>query len=154
MPYRAAEAARLFQVGKAPEVWVSRPENSAADLQKFGIRFVGEEEYNREILIYLGVPESSVHIFPDPIVNTEQEVNENHPGNAKAGKTKVTAESGHRPHRLRGPVRRRPLVAQHTRHVFRSPGNDGLGKRMDRTSRAAQLAMTASGIRRACLAQI
>ena len=29
---------------------------------------------------------------------------------------------------------------------FRSPGNHGLGKRLDRTSRAAQLAMTASGI--------
>ena len=76
MPYRAAEAARLFQMGKAPEVWVSRPENSAADLQKFGIRFVGEEEYDREILIHQGVPESSVHVFPDPIVNTEQEVTE------------------------------------------------------------------------------
>jgi hypothetical protein len=47
---------------------------------------------------------------------------------------------------LRGPVRRRPLVAQHTGHVFRSPGNDGLAERMDRTSRAAQLEMTASAI--------
>ena len=40
---------------------------SAADLQKFGIRFVGEQEYSREVLIYPGVPESSVHLFPDPI---------------------------------------------------------------------------------------
>jgi hypothetical protein len=47
---------------------------------------------------------------------------------------------------LRGPVRRRPLVAQHTRHVFRSPGNDGPAERMDRTSCAAQLELTASGI--------
>jgi hypothetical protein len=76
MPYRAAEAARLFQMGKAPEVWVSRPPNPAADLQKFAIRFVGEEEYSREVLIYLEVPESSVHLFPDPSVNTEQELNE------------------------------------------------------------------------------
>ena len=43
MPYPAAEAARLFQMGKAPEVWVNRPGNRAADLQKFGIHFVGEE---------------------------------------------------------------------------------------------------------------
>ena len=47
---------------------------------------------------------------------------------------------------LRGPVRRRPLVAQHTRHVFRSPGNDGPAERMDRTSRAAPREMTDSGI--------
>ena len=76
MPYRAEEAARLFQMGKAPEVWVSRPENPAADLQKFGIRFVGEEEYDCEILIHEGVSEAVVHILPDPIVNTEQEVEE------------------------------------------------------------------------------
>jgi hypothetical protein len=76
MPYRAEEAGRLFQMGKAPEVWVSRPENPAADLQKFGIRFVGEEEYDCEILIHEGVSEAVVHILPDPIVNTEQEVEE------------------------------------------------------------------------------
>jgi uncharacterized SAM-binding protein YcdF (DUF218 family) len=76
MPFRAEEAGRLFKMGKAPEVWVSRPENPAADLQKFGIQFVGEEEYSREVLIHQGVPESSIHIFPDPIVNTEQEVDE------------------------------------------------------------------------------
>ena len=58
MPFRAAEAARLFQMGKAPVVWVSRPENSAAELQKFGIRFV--KRNTAAVLIYLGVPESSV----------------------------------------------------------------------------------------------
>ena len=62
--------------------------NPAAALQKFGIQFVGEEEYNREILIHQGVPESSVHIFPDPIVNTEQEVNEIVREMRRAGKKK------------------------------------------------------------------
>ena len=76
MPYRAEEAARLFQMREAPEVWVSRPVNPAGQLQKFGVQFIGEEEYDREILIHEGVPESSVHIFPEPIANTEQEVNE------------------------------------------------------------------------------
>jgi uncharacterized SAM-binding protein YcdF (DUF218 family) len=76
MPYRAEEAARLFHLGEAPEVWISRPNNPAADLQEFGIHFIGEEEYNREILIRQGVPETSVHLFPQSIVNTEQEVEE------------------------------------------------------------------------------
>ena len=53
---------------------MSRPENPAADLQKFGIQFVGAEEYSREVLIHQGVPESSIHILSDPIANTEQEV--------------------------------------------------------------------------------
>ena len=89
MPYRAEEAARLFNMGKAPEIWVSRPEGPVAELQKFGIQFVGEEEYNREILVRLVVPESSVHIFPDPIVNTEQEVNEIAREMRRTGKAKV-----------------------------------------------------------------
>jgi uncharacterized SAM-binding protein YcdF (DUF218 family) len=89
MPYRAEEAGRLFKMGKAPEVWVSRPENPAAELQKFGIQFVGEEEYGRDVLVRQGVPEPSVHIFPDPIVNTEQEVSEIARELRKAGKTKV-----------------------------------------------------------------
>ena len=131
MPCRAEEAGKLFKMGKAPEVWVSRPENPAAALQKFGIQFVGEEEYNREILIHQGVPESSVHIFPDPIVNTEQEVNEIVREMRRAGKKKShhcdiaaahaagqnTVEeacgkgvSVHRPRCFRGPVRRRSLV--------------------------------------------
>jgi hypothetical protein len=76
-------------MGKAPEVWVSRPPDPAADLQRFGIRFVGEEAYSREVLIYLGVPESSVHLFPDPTVNTEEEVNEITREMHRLGKTKV-----------------------------------------------------------------
>jgi hypothetical protein len=60
----------------APEVWVSRPESPASNLEKLGIHFVGEEEYDCEILIHEGVSEAVVHILPDPIVNTEQEVEE------------------------------------------------------------------------------
>jgi len=40
----------FFAMGYAHEVWVSRPENPASKLENLGIRFVGEEEYNREIL--------------------------------------------------------------------------------------------------------
>ena len=58
-------------------------------MQKFGIRFVGEEEYDCEILIHEGVSEAVVHILPDPIVNTEQEVEEVAPEMRRAGKTKV-----------------------------------------------------------------
>jgi len=76
MPYRAEEAAKLFAMGDAPEVWVTRPESPASELQKMGIHFIGEEDYNRNVLVNKGVPEASIHILPDPIVNTEQEVEE------------------------------------------------------------------------------
>src|ERR1700704_5910 len=58
VPYRAEEAGNLFGMGKAPEVWVSLPESPAAVFQKFGIQFVGEEQYDRDVLLYKGVPES------------------------------------------------------------------------------------------------
>ena len=76
MPSRAEEAARLFRGKYAPEVWVSRPTSPAASLAALGISYAGEETYNREILVRLGVPANCIHIFPEPIVDTEQEVRE------------------------------------------------------------------------------
>lgn len=76
MPYRANGAANLFKSGYAPEVWVSRPEGPQQDLAALGIHFVGEEEYNREILMRQGVPEAAITILPDIIINTQQEVRE------------------------------------------------------------------------------
>jgi len=87
--YRAEEAAEVFDKGDARQVWVSRPESPAIELQKMGIRFVGEEEYNRQVLINKGVPDISIHILPDPIVNTEQEVEEIAREMKRAGITRV-----------------------------------------------------------------
>ncbi len=76
MPFRAEEAARVFLMGYAPEVWVSRPEGASASLETFGISYLGEESYNRDILVHLGVPASAIKIFPEAIVNTEEEIEE------------------------------------------------------------------------------
>ena len=76
MPTRAERAATIYRMGSAPEVWVSRPESPGDDLANVGVHYIGEEEYNREILIHEGVPESAIHIFPDPVIDTEQEVQE------------------------------------------------------------------------------
>ena len=74
MPARAEQAAELFRSGYAHEVWVSRPESPAAELESMGIHYLGEEDFNRAVLIHQGVPEVDVSIFPQPIVNTEQEI--------------------------------------------------------------------------------
>ena len=74
MPLRAEEAARIFRLGYAREVWVTRPVSAAAELAGMGIRYTGDEDYNRDALIRLGVPEASVRILPGTIANTEQEI--------------------------------------------------------------------------------
>lgn len=76
MPARAEEAGRVFQMGYAPEVWVSRPDSPAGELENLGIPFTGEESYNRDVLIHEGVPSAAVRIFPQPIANTQDEVEE------------------------------------------------------------------------------
>jgi uncharacterized SAM-binding protein YcdF (DUF218 family) len=76
MPYRAEEAARIFQMGYAREVWITRPDSPAEELNAMGIRFLGEEDYSREVLMHAGVPDAAVHILPNAIVNTEQEMDE------------------------------------------------------------------------------
>jgi uncharacterized SAM-binding protein YcdF (DUF218 family) len=76
MPARAERAATVYRMGYAPEVWVSRPGNGAADLAELGVHYIGEEEYDRQVLIHEGVPASAIHIFPDAVIDTEQEVQE------------------------------------------------------------------------------
>jgi uncharacterized SAM-binding protein YcdF (DUF218 family) len=89
MPQRASEAGTVYANGFAPEVWLSRPDNPSDKLDKLGIRFVGEEEYNRQILIHAGVPENAIHILPGYVVNTEQELQEAAGELRREGKTSV-----------------------------------------------------------------
>jgi uncharacterized SAM-binding protein YcdF (DUF218 family) len=76
MPYRAEEAARIFKMGYAREVWISRPESPVDELNSMGIRFLGEEDYSREVLVHASVPDAAIHTFPNAIIDTEQEVEE------------------------------------------------------------------------------
>jgi uncharacterized SAM-binding protein YcdF (DUF218 family) len=89
MPHRAEEGGRVYAMGYAPEVWLSRPDSPEDDLAKLGIHFVGEEDYNRQILVHAGVPETAIHVLPDKVVNTEKEVEELARELRRAGKTSV-----------------------------------------------------------------
>jgi uncharacterized SAM-binding protein YcdF (DUF218 family) len=89
MPARAEEAGRIFNLGFAHEVWVSRPVSPAEELEDMGIHYLGEEDFYRAVLIHEGVPESDVSIFPQPIVNTEQEIEEISAQMRREGKTSV-----------------------------------------------------------------
>src|ERR1019366_4828614 len=61
LPARAEEAGKVFKMGYASEVWVSRPVSPVDELQRLGVRYVGEEEYSREVLIHEGVPDAAIH---------------------------------------------------------------------------------------------
>lgn len=76
LPYRAEEAASVYRGGYAPQVWLTYPASPADRLARLGISFIGEEQYDREVLVHSGVDAAAVHILPDEIVDTEQELRE------------------------------------------------------------------------------
>jgi uncharacterized SAM-binding protein YcdF (DUF218 family) len=74
MPIRAIEAAKLYRQGYAPEVWLTHSSEPRETLQRIGIPFQGEEDYNKYILIHEGVPAAAIHVLEPPIVNTADEI--------------------------------------------------------------------------------
>jgi uncharacterized SAM-binding protein YcdF (DUF218 family) len=74
MPDRALEAARIYKKGYAPEIWLTHSVEPGETLQKLSVRFIGEEEYDREILLHEGVSASAVRVLDPPIVNTADEM--------------------------------------------------------------------------------
>jgi uncharacterized SAM-binding protein YcdF (DUF218 family) len=74
MPSRALEAARLYNQGYAPQIWLSYSVEPGATLEKFSVPYAGEEFYDRLLLLHQGVPESAIHILAPPIVNTADEM--------------------------------------------------------------------------------
>jgi len=74
MPDRALEAARLYNQGYAPQVWLSYSVEPSATLQKYDVPYAGEETYDRLLLVHQGVPESAIRILDPPIMNTADEM--------------------------------------------------------------------------------
>jgi len=89
MPYRAEEAANVFRMGYAPEVWLTRAESPASELEQMGIHYVSDEEYDRAVLIHKGVPDQAIRVLPETIVDTLQEVDEIAREMRRDGKTSV-----------------------------------------------------------------
>jgi uncharacterized SAM-binding protein YcdF (DUF218 family) len=76
MPYRAMEAARLYNEKAAPQVWVTQPVGPAEQLAEMHIPFVGEDFYSQRVLMARNVPALSIRILPDPSANTAEEIEE------------------------------------------------------------------------------
>jgi uncharacterized SAM-binding protein YcdF (DUF218 family) len=74
MPLRSMEAARLYQEGYAPEVWLTHSTEPGETLRAMGILYFGEEFYDRQILLHEGVPAGAIHDLTSPIENTADEI--------------------------------------------------------------------------------
>jgi uncharacterized SAM-binding protein YcdF (DUF218 family) len=76
LPFRAMEAAALYQQGWAPQVWVTRGAAPAAEaaLARLGVEVVGEAHYTRQVLERLAVPAAAIRLLPEGVQNTVQEV--------------------------------------------------------------------------------
>jgi len=74
MPMRVLEAAKLYRAGYAPEVWLTHSTEPGKSLQKMGVKYFGEEDYDREILVQEGVPPAAIHVLEPPILNTADEI--------------------------------------------------------------------------------
>jgi uncharacterized SAM-binding protein YcdF (DUF218 family) len=123
LPFRAQAAAGVFKSGYAPAVWVSRPLGPREELAALGIQFVGEEEYNRKILVQQGVPDSAIRIFPDTIVNTQDEVEEISQEMRRDGKhTVIIVTSPQHTRRVRALWRK--LVGDDPRVIVRAAWDD------------------------------
>ena len=75
MPLRAIEAAKLYRQGYAPEIWLTRSTAPGASLEAMGIPYVGEDFYNRRVLMHEGVPADAIRVLEPPIANTADEIN-------------------------------------------------------------------------------
>jgi uncharacterized SAM-binding protein YcdF (DUF218 family) len=76
LPFRAIEAAKIYNAGWTQQVWVTRGIYSGADaaLAEMGIRVTSEDEYNRQVLERLGVPAAAIRVLPGHNQNTYDEV--------------------------------------------------------------------------------
>src|ERR1700738_1125373 len=74
IPMRAKEAARLYNAGYAPQVWLTRANEPAASLQEMNIAYIGEDFYNSRVLMHDGVPSNAIHVLEPPVDNTADEV--------------------------------------------------------------------------------
>ncbi len=74
MPSRALEAARIYQQGYAHEVWLTHSTEPEAALEALSIAYIGEDAYDKQILMHEGVPECAIKVLDPPIVNTADEM--------------------------------------------------------------------------------
>lgn len=119
LPWRAEEAANIFRLGDAHEVWITRADSPADELAAMGIQYFGEDCFSRQVLIHNGVPDADIRVLPEPIVNTQQEVAEIARELRREGKTSVIIVTSP-PHTRRVRALWRKLVGSNPTAIIRA----------------------------------
>ena len=73
-PARALEAASLYRIGYAGEIWLTHPGPQSDALTQMGIRYPSEADFNYQVLRRRGVPAKAIHILDSQIINTSDEL--------------------------------------------------------------------------------
>jgi uncharacterized SAM-binding protein YcdF (DUF218 family) len=55
-------------------VWLTHSTEPGATLEPLGVPYVGEDSYDKQILMHEGVPEEAIQVLDPPIVNTADEM--------------------------------------------------------------------------------
>jgi len=74
LPDRALAAASIYRDGYAKEVWLTKPLEPGAAMEKLRLPYAGEEEYSRMVLIEKGVHPGDIRILKPRILNTADEL--------------------------------------------------------------------------------
>ena len=76
VPFRAMQAAALYNEGTVGEVWLTQGDVAAEDrkLAELGIERLPEFEYSRRVLTRLGVPATAIRVLPGENTNTADEI--------------------------------------------------------------------------------
>jgi uncharacterized SAM-binding protein YcdF (DUF218 family) len=74
VPMRALEAARLYQLGWAPQVWLTHPNEPTASLAALDIDDPGEDALSARVLQHGVVPPADIHTLVPAIANTADEI--------------------------------------------------------------------------------
>src|SRR5258708_18295182 len=67
IPMRAQEAARVYNAGYAPQVWLTRANEPAASLQEMHVAYIGEDFFHSRVLMHEGVPSNALRVPELPI---------------------------------------------------------------------------------------
>jgi uncharacterized SAM-binding protein YcdF (DUF218 family) len=125
LPFRAMEAARIYKDGAAPEMWLTEAQPSDQDvaLKRLGIAAPPEHAYSRMVVERLGVPAAAVHLLPDRIVNTADEVRAVAAELRRSGGERVILVTS-KYHARRVKVLWRSLVGDHPSAIIRYSSDD------------------------------
>jgi len=74
LPERALAAADVFKSAGAREVWLTRPLEPGAAMQRLRLPYSGEEQYSRMVLIDRGVPPAAIHVLEPHVTSTAEEL--------------------------------------------------------------------------------